>query len=216
MTNRAEHRGGGPLPCRLVLRVVLPKGSLEKMTLQLFADADLAVVRSSDVDYKAIIDDPNVVEVRILRPQEIPRYVAQGMFDIGIAARDWIEETQADVVSLAQLQYSMVSAQPTRIVLAVAGDSAWSSAADLPDGARVQTEYVGLTTRFFQLHGVNADVALSYGATEAKIPEIADAIVELTETGRVAHVNRMVFHGGSQSLELCQILADLPALQNTT
>lgn len=167
-----------------MLRVVLPKGSLEKLTLQLFADADLAVVRSSDVDYKASIDDPNVIEVRILRPQEIPGYVAQGMFDIGIAARDWIDETEADVVSLAQLQYSKVSAQPTKIVLAVAGDSPWHSAADLPARVRVQTEYVGLTSRFLENKGVNADVSLSYGATEAKIPEIADAIVELTETGR--------------------------------
>jgi ATP phosphoribosyltransferase len=167
-----------------VLRIVLPKGSLERATLQLFEDADLAVSRSSDVDYQATIDDPRVREVRILRPQEIPTYVANGMFDIGITARDWIEETEADVVTLARLEYSKVSARPTRIVLAVAGDSPWQSAADLPSGVRVQTEYVGLTKRFLAAQGIDAQVSLSYGATEAKIPEIADAIVELTETGR--------------------------------
>ena len=166
-----------------MLRLVLPKGSLERATLQLFDDADLSVNRASDVDYKASIDDPRVREVRILRPQEIPAYVEQGMFDLGIT-RDWIEETESDVVSLSQLRYSKVSAQPTRIVVAVAADSPWTSAADLPNGVRVHTEYVRLTKRFFAEHGVDADVTLSYGATEAKIPEIADAIVELTETGR--------------------------------
>jgi ATP phosphoribosyltransferase len=167
-----------------VLRLVLPKGSLERATLQLFDDADLSVNRASDVDYKASIDDPRVREVRILRPQEIPSYVEQGMFDLGITARDWIEETESDVVSLSQLRYSKVSAQPTRIVVAVAADSPFTSAADMPNGVRVHTEYVRLTKRYFAEHGVDADVTLSYGATEAKIPEIADAIVELTETGR--------------------------------
>jgi ATP phosphoribosyltransferase len=167
-----------------VLRLVLPKGSLERMTLQLFDDADLGVNRASDVDYKASIDDPRVREVRILRPQEIPSYVEQGMFDLGITARDWIEETESDVVSLSQLRYSKVSAQPTRIVVAVAADSPFKSVADMPNGVRVHTEYVRLTKRFFAERGVDADVTLSYGATEAKIPEIADAIVELTETGR--------------------------------
>ncbi len=167
-----------------MLRLVLPKGSLEKATMQLFADADLAITRASDVDYKASIDDPNVNEVRILRPQEIGRYVADGMFDIGITARDWIEETASDVVTLGQLNYSKATPQPTNIVVAVAADSPWTSVRDLPDGVRVQTEYVGLTRRFFEANGVNADISLSYGATEAKIPEIADAVVELTETGR--------------------------------
>lgn len=167
-----------------MLRLVLPKGSLEKATLQLFEDADLAVSRSSDVDYKASIDDPRVDEVRILRPQEIPTYVASGMFDLGVTGRDWIEETQADVVTLAELHYSKATARPIRMVLAVANDSPWQSVSDLPSGVRVQSEYVGLTRRFFERHGVDAQVTLSYGATEAKIPEIADAVVEITETGR--------------------------------
>ena len=167
-----------------MLRLVLPKGSLEKATLQLFEDADLAVVRSSDVDYRASIDDPRVIDVTILRPQEIPRYVADGLFDVGITGRDWIEETGVEVATLAQLHYSKATARPIRMVLAVAGDSTWTSPAELPAGVRVHTEYPELTRRFLEKHGVDAQVSLSYGATEAKIPEIADAVVEITETGR--------------------------------
>jgi ATP phosphoribosyltransferase len=167
-----------------MLRLVLPKGSLEPATLQLFEDADLAVVRSSDVDYRAMIDDPRVIDVTILRPQEIPRYVADGLFDVGITGRDWIEETGAEVVTLTELHYSKATARPIRMVLAVAGDSTWREVKQLPDGVRVHTEYPELTRRFLEKHGVRADISLSYGATEAKIPEIADAVVEITETGR--------------------------------
>jgi ATP phosphoribosyltransferase len=167
-----------------VLRVVLPKGSLEKATLELFEAADLGVTRASDVDYRATIDDPRIAEVRILRPQEIPRYVAEGMFDLGITGRDWIDETGSDVTTLGRLRYSKATSRPIKVVLAVAADSPVRSVADLPDGVRVSTEYVGLSERYFAAHGVRADVRLSYGATEAKIPEIADAVVEITETGR--------------------------------
>jgi ATP phosphoribosyltransferase len=152
--------------------------------MDLFAAADLAVSRGSDVDYRGSIDDPRVDDVRILRPQEIPRYVADGLFDLGITGRDWIEETGADVVSLGELNYSKVSDRPIRVVLAVAADSPVQTAADLPTGARVSTEYPELTRRVLEKHGVDADIRLSYGATEAKIPEIADAVVEITETGR--------------------------------
>ena len=167
-----------------MLRLVLPKGSLEKATLDLFAAADLAVVRGSDVDYRATIDDPRVDEVRILRPQEIPGYVAEGNFDLGITGRDWIEETGADVLSLGELAYSKATANPIRVVLAVANDSAVQTIADLPSGARVSTEYPELTRRVLEKHGVHAEIRMSYGATEAKIPDIADAVVEITETGR--------------------------------
>jgi ATP phosphoribosyltransferase len=167
-----------------MLRLVLPKGSLEKATLQLFSDADLAVRRSSEVDYVASIADPRVADVRILRPQEIPTYVAEGLFDLGITGRDWIEETGADVVSLGELAYSKVSSSPIRIVLAVAGDSPITRFEDLPDGCRIATEYVRLTERFLAERGVRAEVSYSHGATEAKVPDIADAVVELTETGR--------------------------------
>ena len=167
-----------------MLRLVLPKGSLERATFQLFEDADLAVTRGSDVDYRGRIDDPRVNEVMVLRPQEIPRYVASGMFDIGITGRDWVEETAADVVTLTELHYSKATARPIRMVLAVAGDNPAESVNDLPSGVRVQTEYPELTRRFFADADVDAEITLSYGATEAKIPEIADAVVEITETGR--------------------------------
>jgi ATP phosphoribosyltransferase len=166
-----------------MLRVVLPKGSLERATLELFEQADLPVLRSSSVQYLASIDDPRVNEVRILRPQEIPQYIEEGLFDLGITGRDWIEETKADVVSLGELRYSKATARPIRLVLAVPQDSPWQSVADLPQGVRVSTEYLGATQRFFEAHNVDAKLRLSYGATEAKVPDIADAVVEITETG---------------------------------
>jgi len=167
-----------------LLTLVLPKGSLERSTLELFEAADLTVRRSSEVDYRASIDDHRIADVRILRPQEIPQYVAEGLFDLGITGRDWIEETGAEVVSLGELRYSKASAQPIRIVLAVAGDSSAQTVADLADGIKIATEYPELTRRFFEKHGITADIRLSYGATEAKVPDIVDAVVELTETGR--------------------------------
>jgi ATP phosphoribosyltransferase len=167
-----------------VLRLVLPKGSLEKATLDLFEAADLPVRRSSAVDYKATIDDPRISEVRILRPQEIPSYVAEGLFDLGITGRDWVEETASDVVTLGELRYSKATDQPIRVVVAVGGDSMIDKVEDLPQGVRVSTEYPELTRRFFEAKGIDADVRLSYGASEAKIPDIADCIVDITETGR--------------------------------
>ncbi len=167
-----------------MLRLVLPKGSLERATIDLFEAADLSVTRSSDVDYRATINDHRISEVRVLRPQEIPRYVADGLFDIGITGRDWVEETGSNVVSLGELAYSKATSNPIKVVLAVAAESPWSSARDMPDGVKVSTEYPLLTERFFAENGVKADVVLSYGATEAKVPEIADAVVEITETGR--------------------------------
>jgi ATP phosphoribosyltransferase len=174
-----------------MLRLVLPKGSLEKATLELFAAADLAVVRGSDVEYRATIDDPRVDEVRILRPQEIPGYVAEGNFDLGITGRDWIEETGAEVTSLGELAYSKATANPIRVVLAVAQDSPVRSIADLRAGARVSTEYPELTRRVLEKHGVHAEIRMSYGATEAKIPDIADAVVEITETGKALAAARL-------------------------
>ncbi len=167
------------------LRIVLPKGSLERATLELFEAADLAVSRSSEVDYRATIADPRVAEVRILRPQEIPVYVADGLFDLGITGRDWIEERGANVVSLGELGYSKATANPIRVVLAVAEDSPFHSMADLAGRRiRVSTEYPALTRRALEAQGVDAEISLSYGATEAKVPDIADCVVEITETGR--------------------------------
>jgi len=166
-----------------LLSLVLPKGSLERATLDLFDAADLTVRRSSDRDYHASVDDPRIERVRFLRPQEIPSYVGQGLFDFGITGRDWVEETGADVVSLGQLEYSKNTSNPVRVVLAVPANSTWQSAADLPDGVRISTEFPELTRRYLEAAGVKAQVIESYGATEAKVPDIVDAIVDLTETG---------------------------------
>ena len=167
-----------------MLKLVLPKGSLEKATLELFEAADLKVSRDSAVQYKASIDDPRVAEVRILRPQEIPQYVAEGLFDLGITGRDWVEETSSQVESLGELQYSKATSNPVRIVVGVPQDSPVTSVSELPQGVKVSSEYPELTKRFFAEKGIDADIRLSYGATEAKVPDIVDCIVDITETGR--------------------------------
>jgi ATP phosphoribosyltransferase len=166
-----------------MLSLVLPKGSLEKATLELFDAADLTVRRSSDRDYHALIDDPRIERVRILRPQEIPTYVERGLFDLGITGRDLITEAGAEVVSLGELRYSKATSNPARIVLAVPQNAPWQAVTDLPDGIRISTEYPELTRRFLEERGVKAVVIRSFGATEAKVPDIVDAIVDLTETG---------------------------------
>jgi ATP phosphoribosyltransferase len=166
-----------------MLKLVLPKGSLEKATLELFEAADLKVSRDSSVQYRATIDDPRVIDVRILRPQEIPVYVAEGLFDLGITGRDWIEETNSTVESLGELKYSKVTSNPVRIIVAVPEDSPYESVAQLPQGVRVSSEYPELTRRYFAEKGIDADIKLSYGATEAKVPDIVDCIVDITETG---------------------------------
>jgi ATP phosphoribosyltransferase len=166
-----------------VLSLVIPKGSLERATLDLFDAADLTIRRSSDRDYHAAIDDPRIDRVRFLRPQEIPSYVERGLFDFGITGRDWITETGADVASLGELQYSKSTSEPVRVVLAVPASKPWQTAADLPDGVRISTEFPSLTRTYLEQQGVKAVVIPSYGATEAKVPDIVDAIVDLTETG---------------------------------
>jgi ATP phosphoribosyltransferase len=166
-----------------MLSLVLPKGSLEKATLDLFDAADLTVRRGSDRDYHAAIDDPRIDRVRFLRPQEIPSYIERGLFDLGITGRDWIAETDASVVSLGELQYSKATSQPVRVVLAVPEGAPWRTVADLPEDVRISTEFPALTRRFLDGHGVKAMIIPSYGATEAKVPDIVDAIVDLTETG---------------------------------
>jgi ATP phosphoribosyltransferase len=166
-----------------LLSLVLPKGSLERATLDLFDAADLTVRRSSDRDYHAAIDDPRVSRVRFLRPQEIPAYLERGLFDLGITGRDWITETGAGLVSLGELKYSKATASPVRVVLAVPDSAPWRSVSDLPEGVRISTELPALTGRYLDAHGIKAMVVPSYGATEAKVPDIVDAIVDLTETG---------------------------------
>lgn len=166
-----------------MLSLVLPKGSLEPATLNLFSAADLSVRRGSERDYHASVDDPRIDRVRFLRPQEIPEYVEQGLFDVGITGRDWITETSSDVVTVTELEYSKATPNPVRIVLAVPQAHPAASSAELPDGVRVSTEYPQLTRRHFETAGVKAIIVPSYGATEAKVPDIVDAIVDVTETG---------------------------------
>jgi ATP phosphoribosyltransferase len=166
-----------------LLSLVLPKGSLERATLDLFDAADLTVRRSSDREYHAAIDDPRIDRVRFLRPQEIPSYLERGLFDLGITGRDWISETGADLVSLGELKYSKVTANPVRVVLAVPEAAPWRSVSELPEGIRISTEFPSLTSRYLEAHGIKAMIVPSYGATEAKVPDIVDAIVDLTETG---------------------------------
>ena len=166
-----------------MLSVVLPKGSLEAATLSLFESADLTVRRGSDRDYHASIDDPRIDRVSLLRPQEIPQYVEQGLFDLGITGRDWITETHADVVSITELEYSKTTSNPVKIVLAVPKDHPATRGDELPPGTRVSTEFPDLTRRFFEKAGIDVVIVPSYGATEAKVPDIVDAIVDLTETG---------------------------------
>lgn len=167
-----------------MLKLVIPKGSLEETTLEILRDADLAVRRSGDREYHASIDDPRIEQVRILRPQEIPKYVEDGFFDLGITGYDWVRECGSDVVEIADLPYTKTAVGTiVRIVLAVSGDSTYSRPRDLPDGVRISTEYPNIVKDYFDKLGINANIYLSYGATEAKVPEMADAVVELTETG---------------------------------
>ncbi len=166
-----------------MLSLVLPKGSLEKQVLELFAGADLSVIRGGDRDYAARIDDPRIDRVRFLRPQEIPTYVEQGIFDLGISGRDWVTETAADVMSLGEIGGGRAGEAVVSVVLAVPRESVWNSVKDLPEGVRISTEMPETTKRFLAEHGVSGRVFTSHGATEAKIPDIVDAIVDLTETG---------------------------------
>jgi len=167
-----------------LLNLAIPKGSLEAQTLQLFAEADIPVQRRSDREYNATIDDPRIGEVKILRAQEIARYVQMGYFDLGITGYDWICETEAEVVTILDMAYNKQGiGAPIKLVLAVAKESGIQKPSDLPPGTRVATEYPNVTRRYFEKLDLPVQVILSYGATEAKVPEIADAIVELTETG---------------------------------
>ena len=166
-----------------MIDLVLPKGSLEADTLKLFEQADLPVRRATDRDYNAAIPDPRIGKVKILRPQEIARAVQHGYFDLGITGHDWVLEPDADVYEVMDLGFNRGGAAMARIVLAVPDDAGIHQPEDVPAGSRISTEYVNLTRRYFERLGIPVEVLLSYGATEAKIPELADAIVDLTESG---------------------------------
>jgi ATP phosphoribosyltransferase len=175
-----------------MLRLVIPKGSLEEQTLRLFEAADLQVRRGSPRDYHGSIDDERIERVSLLRPQEIPTYVQDGLFDLGITGQDWIAETGADVEVLTSLSYAKSgTGHGTRIVLAVPAEHPATSAKELAEGSRISTEFERLTQRYFDDLGIAVKVVWSFGATEAKVPEIVDAIVDVTETGSTLRAHGM-------------------------
>lgn len=166
----------------------LPKGSLQESTFQLFKRAGYNIsVRSRS--YFPSIDDPEL-EVVLMRAQEIPRYVNDGVLDAGLSGFDWIMENQADVVEVANLVYSKQTTNPIRLVIAVAQDSDIQTVQDL-QGKRIATELVSVTRRFLRENKVDATVEYSYGATEVKVPQLVDAIADLTETGSSLRANKL-------------------------
>lgn len=171
-----------------MLSIALPKGSLEEQTLLLFAQADLEVKKSSR-EYNPTIADPRVNRVKILRPQEIPTFVQDGYFDLGISGHDWVTESGADVIEVAELPYAKTGTGVVKMVVAVPEDSPIRSAADISPGAKVTTEFPRSTKEYFARLGIPVEVHFSYGATEAKVPEMMDALVDLTETGSTLRRN---------------------------
>ncbi len=171
-----------------ILKLGIPAGSLQEATGELFRRAGYKISFRSR-SYVPSIDDPDI-ECLLIRAQEMARYVAAGVLDAGLTGHDWIMETGADVHEVSELVFSKVSRRPVRWVLCVPNDSAVQSVQDLA-GARIATEAVGLTTRFLEQHGVKANVEFSWGATEVKPPKLADAIVEVTETGNSLRANNL-------------------------
>ncbi|HRX80601.1 MAG: ATP phosphoribosyltransferase [Planctomycetaceae bacterium] len=169
-----------------ILKLGIPAGSLQESTAALFKKAGYSITFSSRSYYPSIDDDE--IECLLIRAQEMARYVEQGVLDAGITGRDWVVETEADVIEICELVFSKVSRRPVRWVLCVPNDSPIKSVQDL-EGKRIATEAVGLTKGYLAKHGVNAKVEFSWGATEVKPPKLCDAIVEVTETGSSLRAN---------------------------
>jgi len=170
------------------LSLGMPKGSLEESTFSLFNKAGIYIKRGSR-SYYPDCDDPEL-DLIVMRPQEIPRYVEQGIIDAGITGQDWVAENEADVVEVTELHYSKASRQKCRWVLAVPEESPFKRAEDLA-GKHIATELVETTKRFFESKGTDVRVEFSWGATEVKPPRLADAIVDITETGSSLKANRL-------------------------
>lgn len=166
----------------------LPKGSLQEATYTLFKKAGFTISGGSRSYFPSIDDEE--IEIRLLRPQEMSRYVEQGMLDAGIAGLDWIEANGSDVVDLCSLVYSKQTKKPVRWVVAVPNDSPIQSIEDL-QGKRIATEGVGLVERWLEREEIEAQVEFSWGATEVKVPEFVDAIVDVTETGSSLRANNL-------------------------
>jgi ATP phosphoribosyltransferase len=171
-----------------ILKLGIPAGSLQEATADLFRKGGYKITYTSR-SYYPTIDDPEI-QCSLIRAQEMPRYVQDGSLDCGLTGRDWVLENDAQVVELGELIFSKASRRPVRWVLAVPNDSAVQRVEDL-QGKRIATEVVNLTRRWLAQHGVQADVEFSWGATEAKPPRLADAIVEVTETGSSLRANNL-------------------------
>jgi ATP phosphoribosyltransferase len=170
------------------LRIGLPSGSLQEPTFALFAKAGFNI-SGANRSYKPGVDDPELV-IRLLRAQEISRYVQHGFLDCGLTGKDWIANNNSDVAVLAEMTFSKVSNKPTRWVIAVPEDSPIKTVKDL-QGKVIATEAVDLTRRYLASHGVTAEVEFSWGATEVKVPDLVDAIVDVTETGSSLRANKL-------------------------
>lgn len=170
------------------LVIGLPKGSLSQPTLELFEKAGYNIHLTSR-GYKPSVDDPEL-QIRLLRAQEIGRYVDHGFLDCGITGKDWIAENGADVEVVCDLAYSKATANPTRWVLVVPNNSPIKSVKDL-QGKRIAAEAIGIVEQYLEKNGVEAEVEFSWGATEVKVPELVDAIVDITETGSSLKANNL-------------------------
>ena len=170
------------------LTIGLPSGSLMEPTIALFAKAGYAISGSSR-SYRPSVDDPEL-RIRLLRAQEISRYIEHGYLDCGITGFDWVQENESHLEEVVKLPYSKATSNPTRWVLVVPEDSPVKSVRDL-EGKRVATEAVGITRRFFERAGVKVEVEFSWGATEVKVPDLVDAIVDITETGSSLRANKL-------------------------
>ncbi len=168
--------------------LALPKGSLQESTFSMMKKAGFTL-RTGSRSYIPSVDDPEI-EARLIRAQEISRYVEQGVLDAGLTGHDWVVENQSDVHEVANLVYAKVGLKPVRWVVAVPNGSPITCAKDL-EGKRIATEAVGLTRQYLEKHGVKAEVEFSWGATEVKAPELVDAIVEITETGSSLRANNL-------------------------
>lgn len=177
-----------------MINIALPKGSLEEQTLQLFKEADLEV-RRTDRDYNPKINDSRIGKVKILRPQEIPAYIEMGYFDIGISGLDWIHESGAQVKEVAELNYSKTGPGTVRIVIAVHQDEPISNVREIRPDSRITTEYPKITAKFFEDLGISVRLFPSYGASEAKVPDLMDVVVDLTETGTTLRKNGLKIIG---------------------
>ena len=177
-----------------MLNLVLPKGSLQEQTLELFKAADLPV-KKAEREYNPRIEDPRIKSVKMLRAQEIPKFVEEGYFDLGITGQDWIRETGADVVEIADLPYSKQSSGGVKIVVAVPSDSGIERPEDIKPGSKVTTEFMNLTKDYFKKLDVDVKIYYSYGATEAKVPDMMDVVVDLTETGETLRKNNLKIIG---------------------